>query len=59
MNSIADMPQWLVDLIEEKAKNPANFDGSGRLCIAPGVHVRPWLTEREKRLMEEPAEGTS
>ena len=59
MNSIADMPLWLVDLIEEKAKDPRNIDELGRICIAPGVHARPWLTENEWRLIHEPPEGTA
>ncbi len=59
MNSIADMPRWLVDLIEEKAKDPNNFDELGRICIAPGVYARPWLTQNEWRLLQEPPEGTA
>ncbi len=51
---IAAMPQWLVDLIQEKAQDPNNFDELGRLCIAPGVHVRTWLTPNELRMFDEP-----
>jgi hypothetical protein len=57
MSQIAEMPAWLVELIEEKAKDPANFDKDGRLCIAPGIHIRWWLTDDEARLLCEPTEG--
>jgi hypothetical protein len=59
MTDIAEMPQWLIDLIREKAKDPTNFGKGGRLCIAPGVYVRNWLTDKERRLLEESSGGTS
>jgi hypothetical protein len=46
-------------LIEEKAKDPANWDRDGRLCVAPNIYIRMCLTEQERQMLYGEADGSA